>query len=62
MAESRSRGNDILQHLSELSDKHEIVLLKRQAIMQMQKCKSIENKSRFVTVLCAVVLKHKCYG
>ena len=48
MADKRSRGNDVLQHLSELSDKHEIILLKRQTIIQMQKSKSFKNKSRFV--------------
>ena len=55
MAENRSRGNDVLQQLSRLSDEHEIILLKRLAITQMQKNKTLENKSRLAPVLCFVV-------
>jgi len=46
MADNSSRSNDVLHHLSRLSDQHEIVLMKRQAIIQMQKYQGVGNKSR----------------
>ena len=50
MADDSSRSNDVLHHLSRLSDQHEIVLMKRQAIIQMQKHQGVESKSRFAKV------------
>ena len=52
MAAARSQRSDTLQHLCRLSDEHEILLLKRQTIVQMQKYKDIEFSSRFVANYC----------
>ena len=49
MAAGRESGT--LQRLAQLSQEHEIVIAKRQALLQMQKHKELEVHSRYAVVL-----------
>ena len=50
MADNRIRHRDTLEELSRLSSEHEVLLLKRQAIIQIQKYKDIKDSSRLAEI------------